>query len=264
MPPAKLTPPRVPASAYDEEYFREACGDAVAWDERRAVDGIYAWVVQTLGVGPETTLVDLGSGRGELVVAALLAGARQAIGVEYSPDAIRLAHDTATAHGVAERVEFHQADVRDVPLADALADHATMLDVVEHLTGPELAQALVEAGRVLRPGGTLLVHTMPNRLVYDRTYRAVRALWPRGRRWPLDPRKPIEHQMHVGELSARELRAALTAAGFDDVQVRHGDLHWFGFVPSAKARRLLAWADRLRPLHPLTRGNLLATARRPT
>ncbi|MCK9248567.1 MAG: class I SAM-dependent methyltransferase [Solirubrobacteraceae bacterium] len=260
MPSTDLTPPTVPPSAYDTAYYREACGDAAAWNDRRAVDGIYGWVVAELGLDATASLVDLGCGRGELVTGAALAGARRAVGVEYSPDALELARDTARTHGVQDRVELLQGDVRATGLADGAFDHAAMLDVVEHLTAAELHDALVEARRLLRPGGSIIVHTMPNRLVYDRTYRVLRALWPTGRRWPRDPRKRIEHEMHVGELSRRELRDALRAAGFVDVQARLGHVVWFDFVPSPGGRRVLHALDRIPPLRPWTRNDLLARA----
>lgn len=261
--PDALSPPAVDPAVYDEEYFRTCCGDADAWEQRRDVDGIYAYALELLGVDASTTLVDLGSGRGELVVAALKRGAPRAIGVEYSPDAVRLAHDTASAHDLDDRAEFREGDIRATGLDPAIADRAAMLDVVEHLTGPELADALVEARRLLRPGGRILVHTMPNRLIYDATYRWLRRLWPRGRRWPADPRNEFEHAMHVGELSARQLEAALVTAGFADVDVRHGELVYFAFVPSRIAQRLLGALDRVPALRRLTRANLLATATRP-
>lgn len=264
-PPAgtALPAPAVPPSAYDEEYYRETCGDAAGWVDRRAVDGIYGWVVHELGIGPGTALADLGCGRGELVAAAALAGADRAIGIEYSPDALRLARDTLETHGVADRCELVLADVRGVPLDDASVDHVALLDVVEHLTADELGSALSEARRILRPGGSVLVHTMPNRLVYDRTYRVLRALWPTGRRWPKDPRREVEHRMHVGELSRRELADALDAAGFAAVDVRLGHVVWFDFVPSVRARRVLHAMDRVPALRPWTRNDLLARARCP-
>ncbi len=48
-----------------------------------------------------------------------------------------------------------------LPFADASFDRGLCLDVLEHLTYPEQAQALAELFRVMRPGGELLV-SVPN------------------------------------------------------------------------------------------------------
>ncbi len=50
---------------------------------------------------------------------------------------------------------FQQADLRALPFADASFDHAFVCFVLEHL--PKPGDALVELGRVLRPGGSLTV-----------------------------------------------------------------------------------------------------------
>ncbi|MCU1432923.1 MAG: Methyltransferase type 11, partial [Actinotalea sp.] len=100
---------------------------------------------------------------------------------------------------------------------------------------------LVETRRLLRPGGRLLVHTMPNRAVYDVTYRALRAAWRvAGRRWPADPRNEWEHLMHVNEQTVGSLRRAMRRAGLRDVEVHVGQWVHVDFVPSPRARRLLA------------------------
>jgi ubiquinone/menaquinone biosynthesis C-methylase UbiE len=94
---------------------------------------------------------------------------------------------------------------------------------VEHLAPAELDATLREALRVLKPAGRLVVHTAPNRLVYDVTYRVLRALHPRGRRtWAADPRHPLEHVQHVNEQSPGSLRRALKRSGFERVGVRMG------------------------------------------
>jgi SAM-dependent methyltransferase len=57
------------------------------------------------------------------------------------------------------------ADATDLPIADAVADAVTMLDIVEHLDRPEAA--LNEAHRVLRAGGVLIV-SVPHRGLLER------------------------------------------------------------------------------------------------
>ncbi len=258
--------PAVDPVAYDESYYRSTCGGAATWErsEGAELDPLYAGSLARAGMRPGETVVDIGTGRGELLVAALQSGAARAIGIEYSPTAVELARRTLAAHDAGAQAEVVLADARAVPLLDASADLVTMLDVVEHLTAPELAAALAEARRILRPGGRLLVHTLPTRTLYDVTYRCQRALTPHRRRtWPADPRNDFERLMHVGEQSLASLWTALRRAGLAEVRVASGAWVHDGFVRDERARRLYARLARF----PLTRwlgaADLWATARRP-
>ena len=61
------------------------------------------------------------------------------------------------------------------------------------------------------------------RIIYDVTYPVVRALHPVGRRkWPADPRHPLEHAMHVNEQTPASLRRLLKRLPFARVRVRLG------------------------------------------
>lgn len=236
-----LPPAQVPASVYDEAYYREACLGHEEWARSggREAAGIYAGVLERAGLSAGEVVVDLGTGRGELPAVAVEAGAVRAYGIEYSADAVGLARRTVEARGVSDRVEIIEADVRRVPLGDEIADLVTLIDVVEHLTPAELFRALAEARRLLRPGGRVIVHTMPNRTVYRWTYRAQRLLrGGRRRSWPADPRNEWEHRMHVNEQSVSSLRRVLWRVGFADLEVRTGEMVYAGFVPDERAHGL--------------------------
>ena len=256
--------PAVDPSAYDEAYYREVCGGAASWEASGGaeLDPLYHWSLVKVGLPAGEVVVDVGTGRGELLVAALRAGATRAIGIEYSADAVALARETLAAHDEGARAEVLQADARALPVADATADLVTLLDVVEHLAPAELDAALAEARRVLRPGGRLLVHTFPSRTLYEVTYRLQRALTPRRRRaWPADPRNDLERRMHVNEQTVRSLRAALRRAGLVAVDVAPGAMVYDAFVPDERARRLYGRLARRRLTRRLGAADLWATAR---
>jgi SAM-dependent methyltransferase len=244
---------------------------------------MYAGYVHRAAVGRGEVVVDLGTGRGELLVAAVSASARLAVGVEHSRDGVALAARTLAAAsevtssatsaatsagsgaGVAGPAAVLAADVRAVPLRAGVADVVTMLDVVEHLTPVELQAGLAEAHRLLRPGGRLLVHTMPTRTVYEVTYRAQRLAAPwRWRAWPRDPRSDEERVMHVNEQTRWRLDRALADAGFVDRTVEPGAWIWDGFVPSVRARRTYARLARFRLTRCFGACDLWAVARRST
>lgn len=245
-----LGPPAVSPGVYDEHYYRSGCIGSRQWEQSQGseMSGFYAGCLERARFEPGGAIVDVGTGRGELLAAAIERGARRAIGVDYSPDGVQLASETLAARGIDDRAEVLLADARRLPVEDGTADLVTMLDVVEHLSAAELDATLVETLRVLAPNGSLFIHTLPSRTVYDVTYRFQRALVPgRRRRWPADPRNDYERQMHVGEQTLGSLRRALRRAGFDAVDVRPGEWVHADFVPDERARKLYWRLAKRRP-----------------
>jgi SAM-dependent methyltransferase len=264
--PAALPPPVVPPDAYDEDYYLSACLGHEEWARSQGAEaaGIYAGVLEIAGLAAGEVVVDLGTGRGELPAIAAQRGAARAVGVEYSPAAVALARRTIEAQGASARAEVVAADVRAVPLPDGMADLVTLVDVVEHLAPTEVAAALAEALRLLRPGGRLLAHTMPNRTIYAVTYRLQRLARPRRRaRWPADPRNDHERRLHVNEQTVGALRGALRRAGFEAVRVRPGRWVHEQFVPDPGARALYHRLAAHRLTARLGAADLWASARRP-
>jgi ubiquinone/menaquinone biosynthesis C-methylase UbiE len=247
--PSELPSPVVSPGVYTEEYYRQWCAGYEEWTASggAAVAGIYPGILRLAGFQQGNVLVDIGTGRGEMLAVAVEAGASRAIGIEYAPAAVQMAEQTLDVHGVRERAEVMLADARSVPVPDATADLVTMVDVVEHLADAELTRSLEEAGRMLKPGGRVFIHTMPNRLIYDVTYRLQRLLKPgRRRAWPKDPRlHHYEHVMHVNEQTEATLRRYLQRTGFAPVRVWLGEWIYTDFVPDRSARRLYHRLARL-------------------
>ncbi len=258
-----LPPPAVSPDVYDEHYYRKMCAGYEEWaaSDGGGAAGVYTGTLEMARLAPGEVVLDLGTGRGELLAVAVERGAAAAIGVEYSHHAARLARQTLAARGVEDRCEVVVADARAVPLEDGIADLITLLDVVEHLAPSELALALAQAHRLLAPGGRLIAHTMPNRTVYEVTYRLQRLAWPpRRRRWPADPRNAYEHRMHVNEQTVPSLRRALVAARFAEVKVWTGAMRYADFVPDERARSLYWRLAARRPTRRLGAFDLWAQA----
>ncbi len=264
--PPDLPEPAVSHEEYDREYFLSCCAGADQWRESggRTPSGIYRGVLTMAGLRPGETVVDIGTGRGELVAVAIEQGAARATGVDYSGAAVDLARETLAAHSLDERASVVLADARAIPLRDGEADLVTLIDVVEHLRPEELDVTLAEAARLLRPGGRVFVHTMPNRLIYDVTYRFQRLAWPpRWRRWPAEPRTDVERTMHVNEQTLRSMRGVLAQAGFQDVHAEHGKWLHTAFVPDKRARRLYPLLARWKVTAPLGACDLFARGVKP-
>jgi SAM-dependent methyltransferase len=117
-----------------------------------------------LGLTGDEQLLDLGCGRGAVLIAAarrLPAG--RAVGADLwtadqSGNRREVTLANAAAAGVAHRVEVHTADMTALPFPDASFDVVTSAMAIHNIRIPEgRYRAVDEAMRVLRPGGQLLI-----------------------------------------------------------------------------------------------------------
>jgi ubiquinone/menaquinone biosynthesis C-methylase UbiE len=97
-------------------------------------------------------VVDVGCGSGELVRWLREQGA-DAIGVECGETMMRLAREADPEHPEA----YLEGVGQDLPLPDASADAVVMSFSLHHVPREEMTNALREAHRILRSGGTLYV-----------------------------------------------------------------------------------------------------------
>jgi len=105
-------------------------------------------------------VVDLGSGGGlDVFLAAEKVGPRgRAIGIDMTPEMLELARRNALKRlegGAPDNVEFHQATIDRLPLADASVDVVISNCVIN--LAPDKPAVFREIARVLRPGGRLAV-----------------------------------------------------------------------------------------------------------
>jgi ubiquinone/menaquinone biosynthesis C-methylase UbiE/DNA-binding transcriptional ArsR family regulator len=178
--------------AKSQEFFASAAGN---WDRLREGlfgDTFYLWAVLGL-IDPNLTVGDLGCGTGQLTE-TVAPYVKQVIAVDSSPDML----DAARARIVAARnVDLRQGDLENLPLAAGELDVA-MLSLVLHYS-PAPPKALAEVGRVVRPGGRVLVVDML-------------------------PHEREEYQQQMGHVwlgfSEKQISRFLAGAGFSDVRVR--------------------------------------------
>ncbi|WP_433222364.1 methyltransferase domain-containing protein [Dactylosporangium sp. CS-047395] len=125
-----------------------------------------AWngILDRAGLAGDERLLDLGCGRGAVLIAAAQRLPRgRAVGVDlWTADQSGNRPETtlanAAAAGVADRVEVHTADLTALPFPDASFDVVTSAMAIHNIPSPEgRRRALDEAVRVLRPGGRLLI-----------------------------------------------------------------------------------------------------------
>jgi SAM-dependent methyltransferase len=178
-----------------------------------------------LRVRPGMQVLDVGCGRGELVVHCGLAGV-PATGIDYSTAGLRLA-EQAIGHAEGldrdgwQRPSLALGNAQQLSFREGTFDRIVMSDIVEHLYPGELSTALAEAYRVLAPGGELLIHTMPNLWYYRYGYPLFRLVQHvRGMSLPADPRRRFDFShVHVNEQTPRPLARILAASRFSNWRV---------------------------------------------
>ncbi|MBM3145681.1 MAG: methyltransferase domain-containing protein [Chloroflexi bacterium] len=203
----------LPSSAYTQDYLLTECD---GHSEFLASLGEFlpqrlARALEIADIQAGQRALDIGCGRGELVLHCAKLGA-QAWGADNSPEALKIVRQLSPIGQMA----FQQAEAGDLPFATRCFDIVFMLDLVEHLTPAQLERSLREARRVLKPGGKLVLHTMPNLWYYRYGYPLYRLTQNlRGQRLPKDPRSRWRFaHLHVNEQTPLELRKALLGANF--------------------------------------------------
>jgi O-methyltransferase involved in polyketide biosynthesis/precorrin-6B methylase 2 len=131
---------------------------------RRGKFEVWARILHGLSLRGDETLLDMGCGRGAvLLTAAKLLPAGRAIGVDLwradpTGNSPQQTLANAAAENVADRVEVRTADITDLPFDDDSVDVIVSSLAIHKIPSPEgRARAVREAARVLRPGGKLAI-----------------------------------------------------------------------------------------------------------
>lgn len=135
-------------------YFRQHASD---WSRMQALHvdeaEVDAALMEILGKAPVGDLLDIGTGTGHVLE---LVGdrAETGIGVDRSIDMLKFARANIWRAGL-RNCQVRLADMLRLPFPAACFDTVTLRMVLHYAESP--ASAIVEAARVLRPGGRLIV-----------------------------------------------------------------------------------------------------------
>lgn len=188
----------VPMAAWDRLSGRY---DRQLWLERRPVRA----ALELIAPGQQERLLDVGTGTGEVLrqLARRERPPREAVGVDPSEAMLALVPPLPPGWTVRE------GDARDLPFADERFDVAVVSYVLQVLPAADVAAALAELWRVLRPEGRLVTVTpyVPSRGAARPVAIALDRLARR-------------HPARFGGMRALDPQPQLERAGFALVRVR--------------------------------------------
>lgn len=154
------------------EYFASEAGfwnaiyegkDVYSLVHRERQERALAWV-RSLGLPTGARALDAGCGAGHASVALARTGL-SVDAVDPVEEMVELAQRNAEAAGVGEQVGVRRGDAQQLPYGDATFDLAIALGMLPWAEAP--AAAVRELGRVLRPGGRLIVSVDNRRRLTD-------------------------------------------------------------------------------------------------
>jgi SAM-dependent methyltransferase len=117
-------------------------------ETQRWVDSILARLRPYLPETESLRVLDVGAAQGKALIAFQRRG-HTPVGVEPWPEAMAMAQELADRHGT--QIDIREGAVEHLPFGDEEFDLVVAMSVMEHVG--DLAQALGEVCRVLRPGG---------------------------------------------------------------------------------------------------------------
>lgn len=200
---------------YDKNYYLKTCLGSSEFSKTggKKLHKRIIYLLSQIELKPSMRVLDVGCGRGDITL-RIASKTQVAVGIDYSPDAIKIAKDTARNFplSIQKKTKFAVMDIKTINFPDDYFDMVIAIDVFEHLYKEELEQAMREISRTLKKNGTLFVHTGANKTLYEfaykyHTYPVNKILTFLDQKiknvsyasLPKDPRTPEEKKQHVNE-----------------------------------------------------------------
>jgi ubiquinone/menaquinone biosynthesis C-methylase UbiE len=211
----------VDSKLYDKQYFESIDGAHYFAKDKTAPKFLYA--VNISGLTEGDSALDIGCGRGDLMMALAQKGA-EITGIDYSQEALEIAQKTIgkQPEALKDKLKVLHSNATALNFPDQTFDYIFMTDIVEHLYPSELKKSFEECQRVLKPKGKLIVHTAPNRWYNDFGY----PLWEQPINKILNRlfhqnlltrpiRTELDFKVHVNEQTVASLKKYLVTTGFN-------------------------------------------------
>jgi 2-polyprenyl-3-methyl-5-hydroxy-6-metoxy-1,4-benzoquinol methylase len=198
----------VPTGGLEQHYNLNADDYFQHHDRGVKTTNAHAFLAQgELLSGKKGRLLDIGSGRGELLRAAVEEG-WEAIGIDPSPQFAKYAAEYSGATVIPKSVEECHFD-------DGMFDIVILAAVLEHLYTPD--DTIREVARILRKGGALFVDVPNEAGIYFRVGNLYERI--RGRNWVVNL-APTFPPYHLFGFTPRSLKALLAKHGLKPARWR--------------------------------------------
>lgn len=119
----------------------------------------YRRILAAANVTAQDHVLDLGCGIGNILIALAerVEFSHPPIGVDVSPDLIRIGEREIAQAGLRDRIELQISPATRLPFEDGSFDVVLTSHVLKHLDDDALLASFREVARVLRPGGRFLL-----------------------------------------------------------------------------------------------------------
>lgn len=197
--------------------------DAVEYDSMDFAEVNSAFAVRAAEIGPTDGLV-LDAGTGTARIPILMANMRQGwriIGIDLSKNMLLVGAKNVETAKLVERVELQFVDAKKLPYVDHHFDMVVSNSIVHHIPDPLLF--LREVGRVLKPGGALLIRDLL-RPVDEKSLNALVATI--GPEYDEHQKALFRDSLHAS-FTIDEVYSLSKTAGLAEVRVyQSSDRHW--------------------------------------
>ncbi len=113
-----------------------------------------------LRLQPNERLLDIGCGWGSLLINAAKNFDVQGVGITLSKEQLEYGRQQIAEERLQDRIQLEYLDYRDLPGMNQTFDKIVSVGMFEHVGKANMKRFLESAGKVLRPGGLLLLHTI--------------------------------------------------------------------------------------------------------
>jgi len=164
----------------------------------------YRHILNVANITTQDRVLDLGCGIGNILIALAerMDFSHPPVGVDVSPDLIRIGEREIAKAGLRDRIWLQLAPATRLPFEDGSFDVVLTSHVLKHLDDEALLTCFREVARVLRPGGRFLLWE------FEKSPRSALLFWS-ARLTGLPPAFQLR--------TAVEFSAALRVAGFQRV-----------------------------------------------
>ncbi|MFC3101184.1 cyclopropane-fatty-acyl-phospholipid synthase family protein [Altererythrobacter lauratis] len=126
----------------------------------QAQEAKLAHIAAKLKLEPGLRVLDIGCGWGGMAIFLASRAGVTVHGITLSQEQLALAHERATAAGVADKVTFELVDYRDLAAREVQYDRIVSVGMFEHVGVPQFETFFRACATMLKDDGVMLLHTI--------------------------------------------------------------------------------------------------------